>query len=177
MTRTPGRSASISRSRAWRTSRPTAWPRKSSRCRSCSTCATSWRTCEARSRATRSWKRSFRPRWGTKTSGKNSRRSWIKRSRQEVAMAEPRVEQSQQPAAEVGPLSLLDQIVDKGRFGIEAPARERGRDMIKQFVTEVLAGTITMARDTDTMLNARIAQIDRLISLQVNEVLHHPEFQ
>jgi type VI secretion system protein ImpC len=92
-------------------------------------------------------------------------------------MAEPRVEQSQQPGAEVGPLSLLEQIVDKGRFGVEAPARERGRDMIKQFVTEVLAGTITMARDTDTMLNARIAQIDRLISLQVNEVLHHPEFQ
>src|SRR5207248_5612892 len=92
-------------------------------------------------------------------------------------MAEPRVEQSQQPGAEIGPISLLEQIVDKGRFGVEAPARERGRDMIKQFVTEVLAGTITMARDTDTMLNARIAQIDRLISLQVNEVLHHPEFQ
>ena len=51
------------------------------------------------------------------------------------------------------------------------------RDMIKQFVAEVLAGTITLGRDTDTMLNARIAQIDRLISLQVNEVLHHRDFQ
>ena len=27
------------------------------------------------------------------------------------------------------------------------------------------------------MINARIAQIDRLISAQLNEVMHHPEFQ
>ncbi len=27
------------------------------------------------------------------------------------------------------------------------------------------------------MINARIAQIDRLISIQLNEVMHHPEFQ
>src|SRR5581483_6560694 len=44
-------------------------------------------------------------------------------------------------------------------------------------VKEVLAGTITMARDTDAMINARIAQIDALISAQLNEVMHAPEFQ
>ncbi len=92
-------------------------------------------------------------------------------------MADPKAEQPKPAATETTAPNLLDQIVDKGRFGGDAPARERGRDMIKQFVTEVLAGTITMARDTDAMLNSRIAQIDRLISLQVNEVLHHPEFQ
>src|ERR1700747_951357 len=98
-------------------------------------------------------------------------------SRREVRMAEPKAEQQKQAAAETTELSLLDQIVERGRFGGEAPARERGRDMIKQFVSEVLAGTITMARDTEAMLNARIAQIDKLISLQVNEIIHHPEFQ
>src|SRR5204862_7042673 len=66
---------------------------------------------------------------------------------------------------------------ERGRFGGEAPARQRGKDMIKQFVSEVLAGTITMGRDTEAMLKARIAQLDRLISGQVNEVVHHPEFQ
>ena len=80
-------------------------------------------------------------------------------------MADPKAEQKQ-AAAETTELSLLDQIVEKGRFGGEAPARERGRDMIKQFVSEVLAGTITMARDTEAMLNARIAQIDKLLSGQ-----------
>ncbi|HXQ30058.1 MAG TPA: type VI secretion system contractile sheath large subunit, partial [Gemmatimonadales bacterium] len=74
-------------------------------------------------------------------------------------------------------LSLLDAIVSQGRFGTDAPARERGKDMIKQFVSEVLAGTITIAQDADAMLNARIAQIDRLISRQVSEILHHPQFQ
>src|SRR5712691_8306122 len=91
-------------------------------------------------------------------------------------MTEPSA-QPQKQAAEATELSLLDQIVERGRFGGEAPARERGRDMIKQFVSEVLAGTITIARDTEAMLNARIAQIDRLITNQVNEVVHHPEFQ
>ena len=92
-------------------------------------------------------------------------------------MADPKAQAQKQAAAEATEVSLLDQIVERGRFGSEAPARERGRDMIKQFVSEVLAGTITMGRDTEAMLNARIAQLDRLISNQVNEVVHHPDFQ
>lgn len=80
-------------------------------------------------------------------------------------------------AAQTTELSLLDQIVAQGRFGSDAPARERGKDMIKQFVSEVLAGTITVAKDADAMLNARIGQIDRLIASQVNEIMHAPQFQ
>ena len=91
-------------------------------------------------------------------------------------MANPK-EAASQAAAQSTDLSLLDQIVAQGRFGSDAPARERGKDMIKHFVSEVLAGTITVARDADAMLNARIAQIDRIISRQVNEVMHAPQFQ
>ncbi len=83
----------------------------------------------------------------------------------------------QQPAAETTELGLLDQIVADGRFGKEAPARERGKNMIKQFISEVLAGSITMAPDTEAMINSRIAQIDHLLSIQLNEIVHHPEFQ
>jgi type VI secretion system protein ImpC len=72
--------------------------------------------------------------------------------------------------------SLLDQIVTEGRFKDES-AQSRGRDMIKGFVKEVLDGSITMARDTEAMINARIAQLDHLISLQLNEILHSDEFQ
>ncbi|HET8549512.1 MAG TPA: type VI secretion system contractile sheath large subunit, partial [Bryobacteraceae bacterium] len=32
-------------------------------------------------------------------------------------------------------------------------------------------------RDAEAMINARIAQIDHLISLQLNEIMHHPKFQ
>jgi type VI secretion system protein ImpC len=77
-------------------------------------------------------------------------------------------------AAEVG---LLDQIVDQGRFGKDAPAKERGKDLIRRFVSEVLDGSITVSRDTEAMINARIAQLDHLISLQLNEIMHAPELQ
>jgi type VI secretion system protein ImpC len=74
-------------------------------------------------------------------------------------------------------VSLLDKIVDQGRLGRDAAAKERGRDLVKNFVTEVLKGTVTIAADTEAMINARIAQIDQLISTQLNEVMHHPDFQ
>ncbi len=80
-------------------------------------------------------------------------------------------------AAETREISLLDQIVQEGRFGTEAPQQQRGRDMIKRFLAEVLEGTITVAADTEAMLNARIAEIDRLVSRQLNEVMHHQDFQ
>lgn len=79
--------------------------------------------------------------------------------------------------AETTELGLLDQIVEQGRFGKDAQAKERGKDLIKRFVSEVLEGSVTMARDTEAMINARIAQIDHLLSLQLNEILHHPDFQ
>jgi type VI secretion system protein ImpC len=72
---------------------------------------------------------------------------------------------------------LLDSIVEEGRLGKDDAARDRGRDMVKQYVKEVLQGTITIGRDTDAMINARIAQIDHLLSIQLNEVMHAPEFQ
>jgi type VI secretion system protein ImpC len=83
------------------------------------------------------------------------------------------------PAATAAPAEagLLDQIVQEGRLGRDASAQQRGKDMIKQFVSEVLEGSITVGRDTEAMLNARIAQLDHLISLQLNEVMHAPEFQ
>src|SRR5579883_1116568 len=72
---------------------------------------------------------------------------------------------------------LLDQIVEEGRFGAEPAARERGKNLIKEFVAQVLEGSMTIARDAEMMINARIAQIDHLLSLQLNEILHHPSFQ
>ncbi|HZX48674.1 MAG TPA: type VI secretion system contractile sheath large subunit, partial [Nitrospirota bacterium] len=41
----------------------------------------------------------------------------------------------------------------------------------------IMEGTITVSKDTERMINARIAQIDKLISMQLNEIMHHPDFQ
>ncbi|HLH37326.1 MAG TPA: type VI secretion system contractile sheath large subunit [Alloacidobacterium sp.] len=73
--------------------------------------------------------------------------------------------------------SLLDQIVAQGRFNRDAATLERGRDMVKEFVSQVLEGHMTLTRDAEASIQARIAQIDRLISLQLNEVMHYPAFQ
>jgi type VI secretion system protein ImpC len=73
--------------------------------------------------------------------------------------------------------SLLDQIVDEGRLGRDAETKARGKDLVKQFVAQVLEGSMTVSRDTETMINARIAQIDHLLSIQLNEILHHPDYQ
>jgi type VI secretion system protein ImpC len=74
-------------------------------------------------------------------------------------------------------LGLLDQIVEQGRLGKDPATRERGKSLVKEFVSQVLQGEMTVSRDTESMINARIAQIDHLLSIQLNEVLHHPEFQ
>ncbi len=83
----------------------------------------------------------------------------------------------QQQATQTGEANILDQIVDQGRFGREGAARERGRDMVKEFVSQFLEGEMTLSRDAEAMIAARVAQIDHLISIQLNEVLHHPNFQ
>lgn len=73
--------------------------------------------------------------------------------------------------------SLLDQIVEEGRVGKEAAAKERGKELVKEFISQVLDGSMTVSRDVEAMINARIAQIDHLLSIQLNEILHHPQFQ
>jgi type VI secretion system protein ImpC len=73
--------------------------------------------------------------------------------------------------------SLLDQIVAQGRFNRDASSLQRGKDLVKEFVSQVLDGQMTLTKDAEATISARIAQIDRLISIQLNEVIHHPTFQ
>ena len=48
---------------------------------------------------------------------------------------------------------LLDQIVEEGRFGVEPASKERGKNLIKEFVAQVLDGSMTIARDAEMMIN------------------------
>ncbi|HEY6989000.1 MAG TPA: type VI secretion system contractile sheath large subunit [Bryobacteraceae bacterium] len=72
---------------------------------------------------------------------------------------------------------LLDQIVEEGRLGRDAESRTRGKDLVKQFVAQFLEGSMTLSPDSEKMISQRIAQIDHLISLQLNEVMHNAAFQ
>ena len=42
---------------------------------------------------------------------------------------------------------------------------------------QLLDPKMVVSKDTEKTINMRIAEIDRLLSLQLNEVMHHPEFQ
>src|ERR1039457_3183463 len=92
-------------------------------------------------------------------------------------MSEPQKAAQQAPVEQVVEKGLLDQIVDDGRLAKDVTGRERGKDLVKEFVAQVLDGSMTVAKDAEMMINARIAQIDHLLSLQLNEILHHPQFQ
>lgn len=81
------------------------------------------------------------------------------------------------PAEKVIEKSVLDQIVEEGRFAKDVAGRERGKNLVSEFVSQVLEGAMTVSKDAEAMINARIAQIDHLISIQLNEILHHEQFQ
>jgi type VI secretion system protein ImpC len=73
--------------------------------------------------------------------------------------------------------SLLDQIINQSRMARDEEQRSLARDLLGEFVDEFLSGRLQVSADTTAMLRARIAEIDRLISRQLNEIMHHPEFQ
>lgn len=79
-------------------------------------------------------------------------------------------------AVELEGSALLDKIIESGRWKGDA-GRAMARDIIGEFAKQVLEGEITVAKDTEAMINARIAQIDALISRQLNEIMHAEEFQ
>src|SRR5437868_2171099 len=73
--------------------------------------------------------------------------------------------------------TTLDRILTEGKMAREASQKAYAKDLIGEFVNQVLDQGMVVSHDTFASINARIAQIDELISKQLNEVMHAPEFQ
>lgn len=73
--------------------------------------------------------------------------------------------------------TLLEKIIYEGRMARDESQTPHARDLIGELAKQVLEGTMTISNDTVAMINRRIAQIDELLSKQLNEVLHDPDFQ
>jgi type VI secretion system protein ImpC len=73
--------------------------------------------------------------------------------------------------------SFLEQVIAETRIGRDEQQREQSRKQIATLVEEVMKGTVTVSKDLEAMIGARIAEIDGLLSRQLNEVMHAPEFQ
>jgi type VI secretion system protein ImpC len=74
-------------------------------------------------------------------------------------------------------MTLLDQIMGEGRLARDESQREYARDLVSEFVNEVVAEGGTVKGDVVEIINDKIAEIDDLISGELNEILHHAEVQ
>jgi type VI secretion system protein ImpC len=74
-------------------------------------------------------------------------------------------------------LSLLDQVVLEGRMAKDPSQQPYARNLVAEFVNQVLDQSMKVSADTVKSIKDRIAQIDQLISDQLNEIMHDPEFQ
>src|SRR5664279_106236 len=85
----------------------------------------------------------------------------------------------QQPGVQAtqAPASLLEEIVKEGRLGQTPEEQGHGKDWLRSLVEQVTKGQITVSQDMEKTINDRIRQLDEVISLQLNEILHDPEFQ
>ncbi|MEP7341348.1 MAG: type VI secretion system contractile sheath large subunit [Acidobacteriota bacterium] len=89
-------------------------------------------------------------------------------------------EMQEQSAAAAGTrqqtVGLLDQIIATTKPQSDLQVK-RSRDMIGSFIDEVMQGKFLMTPDLEVAINDRIAAIDKLLSAQVNEIVHHEDFQ
>lgn len=74
-------------------------------------------------------------------------------------------------------LGLFDQIVADSKVASTDSEKASARDQIGELVDEALAGTVTVSMDLAASIDLRIAQLDQLLSDQLNAIMHQPEFQ
>ena len=79
-------------------------------------------------------------------------------------------------AAEAAP-SLLDDIIEQSKVATNETEKTYARDLIGELASQVLAGAITVSKDLLASIDARVAELDALVSAQLNEIMHQPDFQ
>lgn len=82
-----------------------------------------------------------------------------------------------QAGALVESASLLDDIVAQSKVAKTDTEHARAKDLITELVKEVMQGTVTVSDNLSATIDARIAELDQLISTQLSEVMHAPAFQ
>ncbi len=73
--------------------------------------------------------------------------------------------------------SLLDQIVERSKVAQSGVEHQRAKDIIAELVRQVLDGTVVVSNNLSATLDARLAEIDRLISCQLSAIMHAPAFK
>ncbi|MBW8829414.1 MAG: type VI secretion system contractile sheath large subunit [Burkholderiales bacterium] len=84
---------------------------------------------------------------------------------------------SQAAGTSTADVSLLDSIVAQSKVAKSGTEHVRAKDIIGELAREVLQGTVIVSDNLSATLDARVAEIDELISAQLSLVMHAPEFQ
>ena len=79
-------------------------------------------------------------------------------------------------ATTVDASSLLDQVIAATKPQSDQEAA-RSKNYFKEFIGSVVKPGQVISRDTETTIKTWIAEIDKKLSAQLNEVMHAPEFQ
>ncbi|MBB3222042.1 type VI secretion system contractile sheath large subunit [Pseudoduganella umbonata] len=74
-------------------------------------------------------------------------------------------------------VALLDQIVEESRVARSSTEHERAKDLITELVNQVMEGTVVVSDNLAATIDARVAELDELISAQLSAVMHAPQFQ
>jgi type VI secretion system protein ImpC len=72
--------------------------------------------------------------------------------------------------------NLLDKILDRTK-PLNDKERERNKDYVGQFLKQIVQPGQVISKDVETNIKFWIAEIDKKLSSQLNEVMHAPEFQ
>ncbi|GAA3927089.1 type VI secretion system contractile sheath large subunit [Luteimonas lutimaris] len=72
---------------------------------------------------------------------------------------------------------LLDQIVEQSKVAKSGAEHQRAKDIISELAREVLEGTVVVSDNLNLTLDARVAELDRIISEQLSAIMHAQEFQ
>lgn len=96
---------------------------------------------------------------------------------EEEKKEEKKEEQAAEGAAEGEELGLLDKIMQEGKMARDESQLPYAKDLIGEFVTQILDEGMTVSADTVAMIEDRIAQIDELLTNQLNEIMHADDFQ
>ncbi len=86
-------------------------------------------------------------------------------------MSEMKTAPEAETAAAAAP-GLLEQVV----AATKQTEPDRAQDLVKTLVEQALVGTVTFDRNLSRTFERAIAAIDRKLSEQLNEIMHHPRF-
>ena len=74
-------------------------------------------------------------------------------------------------------LNALEQNMIEGKLALDEGQKAYAQDLIGEFIDSVVESGTDVSSDTVASINQKIAEIDALITEQLNEVMHQPDFQ